>query len=133
MMIVVMEMMLGATGSRLNSGISGDALVGDSAPHTKASAHRQRTSTSWAGIARFICVTRRLILRSRTRHAMDRFHGRGHGFGIRLRPAKAAREPLKEIVDLIAFGGPVPFYIRRIRIVCAHGNLIADIVGEFVR
>jgi hypothetical protein len=46
MMIVVVKVMLGATGSRLNSGIAGDGLVGDSAPHTKASAHRQRTSAS---------------------------------------------------------------------------------------
>jgi hypothetical protein len=64
---------------------------------------------------------------------MDRFYGRSHGFGIRLRPAKAAGEPLKEVVDLIAFGGLVLLCIRRIRIVCGHGNLIADIVGEFAR
>jgi hypothetical protein len=64
---------------------------------------------------------------------MDRFYSCGHGFGIRLRPAKAAGEPLQELVDLIAFGGLVLLCIRRIRIVCGHFNLIADIVGEFVR
>jgi hypothetical protein len=64
---------------------------------------------------------------------MDRFYGRSHGFSIRLRPAKAAGEALKELVDLIAFGGLVLLCIRRIRIVCGHFNLIADIVGEFVR
>jgi hypothetical protein len=64
---------------------------------------------------------------------MDRFYGRGHGFGIRLRPAKAAGESLQEVVDLIAFGGLVLLRIRRIRIVCCHFNLIADIVGEFER
>jgi len=46
MMIVVVKVMLGTTRSRLSSGIAGDGLVGDSAPHTKASAYRQRTSTS---------------------------------------------------------------------------------------
>ena len=66
---------------------------------------------------------------------MDRFYGRGHGFGIRLRPAKAAGEPLQELVDRIAFGGLLllGLGIRRIRIVCGHGNLFADIVGEFTR
>ena len=68
---------------------------------------------------------------------MDRFYGRSHGFGIRLRPAKGAGEPLKELVDRIAFGGLVllciRLCIRRIRVVCGHFNLIADIVGEFVR
>jgi hypothetical protein len=64
---------------------------------------------------------------------MDRFYGRCHGFGIRLRPAKGAGEPLKELVDRIAFGGLVLLCIRRIRVVCRHFNLIADIVGEFVR
>jgi hypothetical protein len=132
MMIVVVKVMLGATGSRLTSGIAGYGLVWDSAPHTKTSAHRQRTSASRAGNARFVCLIL-LILRSRTRHAMDRFYSRGHGFGIRLRPAKAAWKPLKELVNLIAFGGLVLLWIRRIRIVCGHGNLIADIVGEFVR
>src|ERR1700674_4435471 len=46
MMIVVVKVMLGTTRLRLSSGIAGDGLVGNSAPHTKASAHRQRTSTS---------------------------------------------------------------------------------------
>ncbi len=46
MMIVVVKMMLGATGSRLNGGIAGNGLVGDSAPHTKAGTRRQRTSAS---------------------------------------------------------------------------------------
>ncbi len=64
---------------------------------------------------------------------MDRLYGSGHGFSIRLRPAKAAGEALQELVDLIAFGGLVLLCIRRIRIVCGHFNLIADIVGEFVR
>jgi hypothetical protein len=66
---------------------------------------------------------------------MDRFYGRSHRFGIRLRPAKAAGEPLKKLVDRIGFGGLLllGLGIRRIRIVCGHGNLIADIVGEFVR
>ena len=64
---------------------------------------------------------------------MDRFYRGSHGFGIRLRPAKAAGKPLKEVVDLIAFGGLVLLRIGRIRIVCGHFNLIADIVGEFAR
>jgi len=68
---------------------------------------------------------------------MDRLYGRSHGFGIRLRPAKVAGEPLKKLFDLLAFGGLVVLWIGlwigRIRIVCAHGNLIADIVGEFLR
>ena len=63
---------------------------------------------------------------------MDRFYGRSHGFSIRLRPAKGAGEPLKELVDRIALGGLVLLCIRRIRVVCGHFHLIADIVGEFV-
>jgi hypothetical protein len=40
---------------------------------------------------------------------------------------------LQEVVDLIAFGELVLLCIRRVRIVCCHFNLIADIVGEFER
>jgi hypothetical protein len=64
---------------------------------------------------------------------MDRFYGRSHGLGIRLRPAKVAGEPLKKLFDLLAFDGLVLLWIGRIRIICGHGNLIADIVGEFAR
>jgi hypothetical protein len=67
---------------------------------------------------------------------MDRLYGRSHGFGIRLRPTKAAGEPLKKLFDLLAFDGLVLLrignpWIGRTWIVCGHGNLIADIVGEF--
>jgi hypothetical protein len=56
---------------------------------------------------------------------------------------KAAREPLKELFDLLALNElvrlsvglsakpAVELRIRRIRMVCGHGNLIAAIVGEF--
>jgi hypothetical protein len=61
---------------------------------------------------------------------------------------KTAGEALKKLFDLLAFEGAfdgtivprarlwlvglqfVPLWIGRI-LVCAHGNLIADIVGEF--
>src|ERR1019366_99713 len=46
MMIVVVKVMLSDTGSRWSGGIADDRLVGDSAPDTKASARRQRTSAS---------------------------------------------------------------------------------------
>jgi hypothetical protein len=144
MMIVVVKVMLGATGSRLSSGITGDRLAADSAPDTKASARRQCTSAGCAGVARFVRFTgRRQILRGRAaRHAMNRFYGRSHGLGIRLRPAKVAGEPLKKLIDLLAFDGDSDvlvlvwigkLWIGRIRMVCGHGNLIADIVGEFAR
>ena len=65
---------------------------------------------------------------------MDGFYGRSHGLGIRLRPAKIAGEPLKEIFELLALEGPVvlgtSLGICGFRIVCSHGNLIAAIVGE---
>ena len=75
------------------------------------------------------------------RHAMDGFDRRGYRLGIRLRPAQVGGEPLKKLFGLLAFGwalgGPVVLRIgrwtRRIRMVSAHGNLIADIVGEFGR
>jgi hypothetical protein len=44
MMIVVVKVMLAGADSKLSSSIAGDRLVGDSAPDTKASARRQRTS-----------------------------------------------------------------------------------------
>ncbi len=135
MMIVVVNVMLGATGSRLSIGIAGDRLVGDSAPSTEASARRQQASAGCAGGTGFVCVTvRRQVLRGRAaRHAMDRFHGRSHGLGIRLRPVKVSGEPLKKLFDLLAFDGLILFGIARIRLVLGHGNLIADIVGEFAR
>jgi hypothetical protein len=37
------------------------------------------------------------------RHAMDGFNGGGYGFGIRLRPAEAAGEPLEKIVNAAGF------------------------------
>jgi hypothetical protein len=54
---------------------------------------------------------------------------------------KAAGEPLKELFDLLAFdelvllttGLSVELSVGRIRMICGHGNLDADIVGEFAR
>jgi hypothetical protein len=40
---------------------------------------------------------------------------------------------LKKLFDLLAFDGLALFWIGGIRIVCGHGNLVVDIVGEFVR
>jgi hypothetical protein len=74
---------------------------------------------------------------------VDRFHGRSYGLGIRLGPAKVPGEPLKKILNLLAFGQVLPlvlalimplvlFRIWRIRIVVLrHVNLLAAIVGEF--
>jgi hypothetical protein len=72
---------------------------------------------------------------------MYRFNGRGHGFSIWLRPAKVAWHSLKKRFDLLALDGAldefvlplVRFWIGRIGMMCGHGNLIADIVGEFPR
>src|SRR5258708_31309607 len=99
MMIVVVNVVLADTGLRLSSDIAGDGPVGDSAPHTEASVRREGPSASCAGVACFVRVTgRRLVLRSRAaRHALDGFDCRGHGLGIRLRPAEGAGEPLKQI------------------------------------
>ena len=127
-----------------SGGIAGDRLARHSAAGAKASARRERTSAGSAGVARVICITsiritfvrvtgcRQVLSGGRAaRHAMDRFHGRSDSFGVRLRPAKVAGEPLKKFFDLLAFDGLVFFGIGRIRLVCGHGNLIADIVGEF--
>jgi hypothetical protein len=70
---------------------------------------------------------------------MDRFYGGSHGLGIRLRPPEVAGEPLKKLFDLTLFDGSfdglallgIRLVSGRIRIVWGHGNLIADIVGEF--
>ena len=43
---------------------------------------------------------------------MDRFRGRSHSLGIRLRPVKVAGEPLKKLFDLLAFEGLVLFWDR---------------------
>jgi hypothetical protein len=85
--------------------------------------------------------------RAAARHALDGFYGCRDCFRIGLRPVKAARETLKKLFDLLALDGLVvlslsaghslghslELWIGRIRMVCAHGNLIADIVGEFAR
>jgi hypothetical protein len=41
---------------------------------------------------------------------------------------------LKKLLDILIFDGLVSFrfWVRRIRFGCGHGNLIADIVGEFI-
>jgi hypothetical protein len=105
-----------------------------------------------------VVTGRRPVLRRwAPRNAMDRFHRRSHSLGIRFGPAKIAGEALKKLFHLLAFEGAfdrafegafdgtivprvrlwlvglqlVPFWIGRIWMVCAHGNLIADIVGEF--
>jgi hypothetical protein len=89
---------------------------------------------------------------------LDRFYGGSHGFGIGLRPAKAAGQALEKIFDFAACcdlvgvtapAGPPwarfiwPPFIRmfsepifrrstgRIRIIWAHRHLTAAIVGEF--
>jgi hypothetical protein len=67
---------------------------------------------------------------------MDRLYGRSHGFSIRLRPAKAAGEPLEKLFEALAFNGLVLLRIGNLAIgrtcvVCGHGNLIVNIVGEF--
>jgi hypothetical protein len=84
---------------------------------------------------------RRQVLRRRraSRHALDCFHRRRHRLGIRFGPTKISRKPLEKLVDLFALDPAfdkrvVPFvrlWIGRIWMVCGHGNLIADIVGEF--
>jgi hypothetical protein len=88
---------------------------------------------------------RQVLRRGRApRHALDCFHRRSHGLGIRFGPTKIAGEPLKKLFDLVGFEGAfdglmvplvllwiVVLWIGMIWMVCAHGNLIADIVGEF--
>jgi hypothetical protein len=148
MMIVVVNVMLraGAIVQR-SCGVSGGGLLRDSAPDTKASARRQRTSAFGAGVARLVRGTgRRQVLRRRApRHALDRFYRRSHSLGIGFGPAKIAGESLKKLFDLMAFEGLiiplvllyfvplwiVLFWIGRTWMVCAHGNLMADIVREF--
>lgn len=141
MMIVVVNVMLRA-GARVRrrGGITSPRLVGDTAPDTKACARRQRASAFGADdtVGRLLRLAsrRQALRRLAPRHAMDRFHGRSHGLGIRLGPAKAAGQPLKKLVDLLAFGELllllVRFWIGGIRMVCGHSNLIVDIVGEFM-
>jgi hypothetical protein len=77
------------------------------------------------------------------REALDGFHRRSHGLGIRLRPAEVAGEALKKIFNLLACDRLVVLLIGRLSltlilrrsgriwILFGHGNLIADIVGEF--
>jgi hypothetical protein len=136
MMVVVVKVMLSDTGSRWSSGgIAGNRLAGNAARGTKASARRQRKPASRADAARrFRLTIRSHVVRGRvSRHAMNRFLRRCHGLRIRLRPAKVARQPLKKLVNLLAFDELILFWIGRIRLVFGHGNLIADIVGEFAR
>ncbi len=91
---------------------------------------------------------RQVLRRCAPRYALDRFDGRSHSLGIRFGPAKIPGEPLKKLFDLVGFEGAfdvafdglmvplvllwiVVLWIGMIWMVCAHGNLIADIVGEF--
>jgi hypothetical protein len=89
-----------------------------------------------------------------TRHALDRFHGSGYGFGIRLWPAKVSRKALKEIFNFLGcdrlfiwLGARwiglwlaivwltiilTKIALRPERVgILGHGNLMVDIVGEF--
>jgi hypothetical protein len=92
---------------------------------------------------------RQILRRCAPRNALDRFDRRSYSLGIGFGPAKIAGEPLKKLFDLMAFDGAfegviiplvllwfvplwiVRLWIGRIWMVCAHGNLMADIVGEF--
>jgi hypothetical protein len=65
---------------------------------------------------------------------MYRFDGRSHCLGVRFRPPKASRQPLKKIFNVLAFGlilALVVLRAGRIWIVLGHGNLTVAIVGEF--
>jgi hypothetical protein len=76
---------------------------------------------------------------------MDGFDGCGYGFGIRLGPTEVAGEEWRGLSHALACGWGwaglgvlriklrIRPWIRRIRTVLAHGNLMADIVGEFGR
>jgi hypothetical protein len=84
-----------------------------------------------------------------SRNALDRFYGRRDGVSVRLGPAEVPREALKEIFNFLACYRLVlrivqlrawlialllTFFLlrpERVWILFAHGNLTADIVGEF--
>jgi hypothetical protein len=108
MMIVVVNVMLraGAIVQR-SGGVSGGGLLRDSAPDTKASACRQRTSALGAGVAGLVGVAGccQILRRCVPRNAMDRFDRRSHSLGIGFGPAKIAGESLKKLFDLMAFDG----------------------------
>src|ERR1019366_5530466 len=104
------------------------------APDTKASARRQRTSAFGAGGARLAVVTgRRPVLRRwAPRNAMDRFHRLAFEGAFDRAFEGAFDGTIVPRVRLWLVGLQlVPFWIGRIWMVCAHGNLIPEIVGEF--
>lgn len=138
-MVVVVDVMLCAGASvRLRGTGDSGGILRETARPTKASARGQRTSTCGARAVACVQITGRLLRRtSASRHAMDRFHGSSHGFSIGLGPVKAAWQPLEKLFDLLALDEFVLAFFRswigRIGMVCGHGSLIADIVGEFLR
>ena len=157
MMIVVVVVMLASSGGRGSNGIGATSLGGESAGETEASAGRESASAGGAGAGGLVGFAggRKVLRGGVARHAMDGFHGCGYGLGIRLRPAKAAGEPLKKIVNSAGFellvldvvprlllpivllmGQPLIFFwfLRTARVRgFGHGNLmfIVAIVGEF--
>jgi hypothetical protein len=152
--IVVVNMMLGGGGLRLrmrirmrSGGIGGDRRGGNSAPDAKASVGRERTSTGGAGVGGPVVLAGggQVFGGRAARHALDGFDGSGNGFGIRLRPTEVAGEEWRGFSPafVCGWGGDglgvlriklrIGQWIRRVRMVSAHGNLMADIVGEFGR
>jgi len=108
MMIVVVNVLLRAGEIvQRSGGVSGGGLLRDSAPDTKASARRQRTSAFGAGVAGLVGVPsrRQILRRCAPRNALDRFDRGRYSLGIGFGPAKIAGEPLKKLFDLMAFDG----------------------------
>jgi hypothetical protein len=68
---------------------------------------------------------------------MNCFYRSSHRLSVGLGPTKVAGELLKELINLPGFDRLVVCFVLfgagRLPIVFGHGNLIANIVGEFVR
>jgi hypothetical protein len=132
-----MVIMVLLAGTRLGRSpcITRSRWFGHPTPDAKPRRCRQQTATSGARIPGLgIDANSAFCTCDTASDALDRLHGRGDRFVIRLGPMKVSREPMKEFLHFAVLPRLILlfFWAWRIRILWAHVHLTDAIVGESV-